>query len=116
MLLVTVGERRILLPGDIEAGAEEWLVRSGQALAADVLVLPHQGSRTSSTAAFVGAVAPRVAIASVAAASVPGSTSPIGGSAKCEMGSATPQNMRMVPIPAANSIADQVSRLKCGRE
>jgi competence protein ComEC len=65
VLLVTVGERRLLLPGDIEAGAEDWLVRSGQRLDADVLVVPHQGSRTSSTQPFVDAVSASVAIASV---------------------------------------------------
>jgi len=67
VLLVTVGERRILLPADIEASAEAWLVESGRALAADALVVPHHGSRTSSTAAFVEAVAPAVAIVSVGA-------------------------------------------------
>jgi len=39
VLLVTVGERRILLPADIEASAEAWLIESGQSLAADVLVV-----------------------------------------------------------------------------
>jgi competence protein ComEC len=34
----------------------------GAALAADVLVVPHHGSRTSSTPAFVAAVAPRFAL------------------------------------------------------
>ena len=32
------------------------------ALRADVLVVPHHGSRTSSTPAFIAAVAPRIAI------------------------------------------------------
>jgi competence protein ComEC len=65
VLLVTAGERRILLPGDIESGAEEWMVRSAQAFHADVIAVPHHGSRTSSTPAFVEAVAPAVAVASV---------------------------------------------------
>ncbi|MDO9445060.1 MAG: hypothetical protein Q7K37_07045, partial [Dehalococcoidia bacterium] len=67
VLLVTVGERRILLPADIEASAEAWLIESGQPLAADVLVVPHHGSRTSSTPAFVEAVAPAVAVVSAGA-------------------------------------------------
>ena len=67
MLLVTIGERRILLPADIEAPAEQWLASSGLDLRADALVLPHHGSRTSSSERFVEAVQPSVAIASVGA-------------------------------------------------
>ena len=67
VLLVTIGERRILLPADIEAPAEQWLASSGLDLRADALVLPHHGSRTSSSERFVEAVQPRVAIASVGA-------------------------------------------------
>jgi competence protein ComEC len=52
-----------LLTGDIEARSEALLLREQpEALRADVLVVPHHGSRTSSTAAFIAAVAPRIAI------------------------------------------------------
>ena len=67
VLLVTIGERRILLPADIEAPAEQWLTESGLDLRADALVLPHHGSRTSSSEGFLAAVAPLVAVASVGA-------------------------------------------------
>ncbi|WP_420465023.1 DNA internalization-related competence protein ComEC/Rec2 [Panacagrimonas sp.] len=53
----------VLLAGDIERAAEARLLRDhGDRLKADILVVPHHGSRTSSTPAFVNAVAPAVAI------------------------------------------------------
>ncbi len=56
-----------LLTGDIEAAQEAALLqRSPQALRADVLLVPHHGSRTSSTSAFIAAVAPRVAVVQAA--------------------------------------------------
>jgi competence protein ComEC len=61
---VDVGRRRVLLPGDIETSAEHVLIASGADLRADALVLPHHGSRTSSSAAFLRAVDASVAIAS----------------------------------------------------
>jgi competence protein ComEC len=49
-----------LLTGDIEAAQEaQILARSPLALRADLMVAPHHGSRTSSTPAFIAAVAPR---------------------------------------------------------
>jgi competence protein ComEC len=55
-----------LLTADIEARSErELAARAGAALAADVLLVPHHGSRTSSTEAFIDAVAPRDAIFTV---------------------------------------------------
>ncbi len=52
----------VLLTGDIEARDERALLAAGAPLAADVIVVPHHGSRTSSTPDFVAAVDARVAV------------------------------------------------------
>jgi len=67
VILVTIGTRRILVTADIEAAAETWLVESGLDLEADVLLIPHQGSKTSSTPAFLEAVYPAAAVLSASA-------------------------------------------------
>jgi len=54
---------RVLLPGDIAARAERRLVHDHPAqLSVDLLVVPHHGSKTSSTESFLDAVRPRVAL------------------------------------------------------
>jgi competence protein ComEC len=54
---------RILLPADIERRSEEALLRGARGrLRADVLLAPHQGSRTSSLPEFVTAVGARVVV------------------------------------------------------
>ena len=52
-----------LLTGDIEAKSEAELLRNDpESLQSEILVVPHHGSKTSSTPAFVAAVAPEVAV------------------------------------------------------
>lgn len=58
-------ERSILLTGDIEKKAEGALLARANELRADVVKVPHHGSKTSSTEAFVSATEPRFAIVSV---------------------------------------------------
>jgi competence protein ComEC len=56
----------ILLPADIEQESEtELIASSGRQLPADVMVAPHHGSSTSSSAAFLSAVAPRLIVIGV---------------------------------------------------
>jgi competence protein ComEC len=62
---IIYGDRRILLTGDIEHAAEEVLVSSRGELLSDVIKVPHHGSRTSSTEAFINAVDPSLAVISV---------------------------------------------------
>jgi len=53
----------MLLTGDIEQSAESALIGSGgHFLKADVMLVPHHGSRSSSSAEFIAAVAPRWAV------------------------------------------------------
>ncbi len=53
----------VLIPADIEARAEQQLLASSrEKLRAQVLIAPHHGSKTSSTAEFIAAVDPRIVI------------------------------------------------------
>ena len=64
VLSVRVGAHGLLLTGDIEGAAEERLLGSGLLQSASVVVIPHHGSLTSSSPAFVSALRPTLAIAS----------------------------------------------------
>jgi competence protein ComEC len=64
---VEYGDVAMLLVGDAELPEEAWLLEhtSAEWLRADVLKVGHHGSRTSSGAAFLDAVQPRLALISV---------------------------------------------------
>jgi competence protein ComEC len=64
VIKITQKSRAFLFPGDITEGVEEELLHSGSSLRADVLKIPHHGSRMSSSFAFLGAVWPEVAVLS----------------------------------------------------
>jgi competence protein ComEC len=51
----------VLLTGDIEANAEQSLLNTSLG-GADIVVVPHHGSRTSSTDAFVRMLSPQIAL------------------------------------------------------
>jgi competence protein ComEC len=61
VLRVAAGASSVLLTGDIERAAESFLL--GKSIPrSDILLVPHHGSRTSSSEQFIAAVAPRWAI------------------------------------------------------
>lgn len=61
VLKISTTSHSVLLTGDIEQEAEQWLVEnSPAALQASVLIAPHHGSRTSSSVAFLRAVNPEL--------------------------------------------------------
>jgi competence protein ComEC len=68
VLRVGFAGRGVLFAGDLEADGEGELTGRrdvGQIVAADVLKVPHHGSRTSSTPELVDAVAPALAVISL---------------------------------------------------
>lgn len=70
VLRLQFGERTILMTGDVESGGETAILAAQRDLAADVVKVPHHGSNTSSTAPFVAATHPRLAVISVGLTSV----------------------------------------------
>ncbi len=67
MLRVTHGQVALLLAGDIEALTEAQLAQGARPLRAQLLKAGHHGSRTSSTDAFLRAVAPDAVVFSMGA-------------------------------------------------
>ena len=63
VIRVAGGGRSVLLTGDIERDQEALLVAEhGSRLQSDVLIVPHHGIKTSSSAVFLDAVRPQVAV------------------------------------------------------
>lgn len=56
----------LLLTGDVEAIAEWLLIRGEASLDAEIMTVPHHGSRTSSLPDFIKAVNPQIALVSTA--------------------------------------------------
>lgn len=75
-LRVVFGEVAFLFTGDAEAPTEAAMVARGHTLRAQVLQLGHHGSRTSSSPAFLRAVAPEVAVYSAGAGNAYGHPAP----------------------------------------
>ena len=66
VLRISTASHAALLTGDMEARSEAELLRREPELDADLLLVPHHGSRTSSTPDFIDAVAPSIGLVSVA--------------------------------------------------
>jgi len=64
VVLVSGRGGRLLLPGDISRGIEPAVAQAVAAGAPLALVVPHHGSRTSSSQAFIDALAPTLAVVS----------------------------------------------------
>jgi len=64
VLRIDNGRHAALLTGDIEAAQEVALIahEPPERLVADILLVPHHGSKTSSSGAFLDAVSPQVAV------------------------------------------------------
>jgi competence protein ComEC len=66
VLLISRGAQRILLSADIEATSERRLLEAhADKLNANLLLVPHHGSKTSSTPEFIAAVQPDYAVFTV---------------------------------------------------
>lgn len=62
---VSDGEYSFLLTGDVDTISEILLTRQGQQLESQIMLVPHHGSKTSSSNTFIAKVNPQLAIASV---------------------------------------------------
>jgi competence protein ComEC len=112
VLRATTPLGRILLPGDAEADSQETLLASGADLGADVLKVPHHGSR-SSLPAFVTAAHARLALVSVGQGNSYGHPSPAMMGLLAGTGALvrrTDQSGDLAVVPAATGGAAVVAR------
>ena len=64
VLKIEAENTAILFTGDIEEEAEDDLLYLDEWLISNIMKMPHHGGRTSSSAAFIQAVSPEVAVVS----------------------------------------------------
>jgi competence protein ComEC len=76
VLRLQYGAVRLLFTGDIQRFTERWLLAHRRDLRADILQIPHHGSKTSTLPAFVQHVRPQVAVISLGAGNTYGHPHP----------------------------------------
>jgi competence protein ComEC len=76
VLKITFGEISFLIPGDISATIENKLIESKVDLKSDILIVPHHGSKLSSSPEFIKAVACRYAVVSAGKSNIFGHPHP----------------------------------------
>lgn len=64
IILVRVGDAKLLFTGDAEGEVEKEIIEKFPNLTADVLKLGHHGSNTSTTSEFISKINPSIAVAS----------------------------------------------------
>lgn len=64
VLQIRFGNQSVLLTGDISRSAEQRLLKQGQLSKQTLVLIPHHGSKSSSSPEFVQAASPDIAIAS----------------------------------------------------
>ena len=62
VVLIDYAGKKILLTGDIESTGEQWLVSNYPWLRADIVLVPHHGSKTSSSWPLLSMLRPSIAI------------------------------------------------------
>ncbi len=102
-----------LLVGDIEKAQEQALLARAAPLAADVLLVPHHGSKTSSSGVFIDAVQPRAALVQAAYRSRFGHPAPEVVQRYRERGVQVIDSAR---CGAATWRSDQPAQVQCERE
>jgi competence protein ComEC len=111
--ITAAGGASALLAGDIERAQEQALVAAAAPLAADVLLVPHHGSKTSSSDAFVDAVRPRLALVQAGYRNRFGHPAPEVAARYAQRGIALVQTPR---CGAARWSSDQPQAVHCERE
>ena len=62
VLMIEHADKKALITGDIEKQVERFMLKTQHDLNADLMLVPHQGSKTSSTQAFIDAVQPSLCL------------------------------------------------------